>query len=358
MVKSAINQPLSDVPMFFIIGRPRSGTTMLRLLFEAHPHVTIPPESPFILGLFKKYGKVTLWDKVVIKEYIDDVFQQRYFDKWLVEKEDLLNHLMEAAGENTYENIVKKTCLAYNSVYDKQEIRLIGDKNPGYSLYISRIHKIFPEAKIIHITRDYRDNYLSLINVNFEVPIVPLVVYRWKFALWQAWKVKKQNPGMVYSIRYEDLASDPETHFRELCKFVNIDYDPSVMLFHEKKEAVEKAYTGSNEIGVIHQSLMNPISTDRMNLWKTKMNPSEIRMADLVAGKTAEKAGYQREYTYFSPFLHLKALPMMIYGWLMYRMLLLGDYLPYGMRNTLIRTLGVFLKVYWRFNKRKVKPLT
>jgi hypothetical protein len=169
MVSSSVNQPLSDVPMFFIIGRPRSGTTMLRLLFEAHPHVTIPPESPFILSLYKKYGKITDWNDSVIKEYCDDVFKQRYFEKWLITKDELLSHLMELTGENTYQTMVKKTCLAYQSVYEKQGIRLIGDKNPAYALYISRIHRIFPEAKIIHITRDYRDNYLSLINVNFEV---------------------------------------------------------------------------------------------------------------------------------------------------------------------------------------------
>jgi len=357
MNNSASGQPLRDIPMFFIIGRPRSGTTMLRLLFEAHPNVTIPPESPFILSLFKKYGKVTVWDTAIIKDYCDDVFQQRYFDKWLIDKDELLKHLLEEEGVNTYHNIIKKTCLAYKSVYDKQEIRLIGDKNPGYSLYISRIHKIFPEAKIIHITRDYRDNYLSLINVNFEVPIVPLVIYRWKFALRQAWKLKKKNPDLVYSIKYEDLAADPETHFRELCRFMEIEYDASVMSFHEKKSEVEKAYTGSTEIGIIHKSLMNPISTQRMNLWKTQMSRRDIRIADLVAGKTVEKAGYQREFTSFNPFLYLWILPTLIYGWAMYRLLLLGDYLPYRMRNSVIQFLGIFLKVYWKMNKRKVKAL-
>lgn len=357
MNNSASGQPLHEIPMFFIIGRPRSGTTMLRLLFEAHPNVTIPPESPFILSLYKKYGKVTLWDKTTIKEYCEDVFKQRYFDKWLIKKDDLLKHLLEEEGENTYHNMVKKTCLAHKSVYDKHEIKLIGDKNPGYSLYINRIHKIFPEAKIIHITRDYRDNYLSLINVNFEVPIVPLVIYRWKFALHQAWKLKKKHPGLVYSIKYEDLAAEPEKHFKELCNFMEIEYDPSVMSFHEKKSEVEKAYTGSAEIGVIHKSLMNPISTQRMNLWKTQMSRRDIRIADLVAGKSAEKAGYQREFTAFNPFLYLWILPTLVYGWLMYRMLLLGDYLPYKMRNSVIQFLGIFLKVYWKMNKRKVKAL-
>jgi len=363
MVKTALIQPLpiakgAGIPLFFIIGRPRSGTTLLRLLFEAHPHVTIPPESPFILSLYKKYGKITRWDEAVIREYCEDVFKQRYFEKWLIRKDELLKHLMESAGESTYQNIVKKTCLAYKSVYDKQEIRLIGDKNPGYSLYISRIHKIFPEAKIIHITRDYRDNYLSLINVNFEVPIVPLVVYRWKFALHQAWNLKKQHPDLISSIKYEDLAADPEKHFRELCRFMDIGYDPSVMSFHEKKSEVEKAYTGSTEIGVIHKSLMNPISTQRMNLWKTQMSPRDIRIADLVAGKSAEKAGYKREFSKFSLFLYLWVLPTLIYGWGMYRLLLLGDFLPYRLRNSFIRLLGIFLKFYWKINKRKVKPLT
>jgi hypothetical protein len=102
---------------------------------------------------------------------------------------------------------------------------------------------------------------------------------------------------------------------------------------------------------------MNPISTQRMNLWKTQMSRRDIRIADLVAGKTAEKAGYQREFTSFNPFLYLWILPTLIYGWAMYRLLLLGDYLPYRMRNSVIQFLGIFLKVYWKMNKRKVKAL-
>ncbi|MHC1778058.1 MAG: sulfotransferase [Lentimicrobium sp.] len=357
MVSSPVNQPLSDVPVFFIIGRPRSGTTMLRMLFEAHPHVIIPPESPFIISLYKKYGKVRIWDDAVIQAFTDDLMKQRYFDKWLVSKEELLAHLLKVRGECTFQTMVKQVCLAYQSVYDKQQIQLIGDKNPFYSLYIRRIHKLFPEAKIIHLTRDYRDNYLSLINVNFEVPIVPLVVYRWKFAWRLADKLKKQQPGLVYSLRYEDLAVNPETEFGKLCNFLGIEFDPSVMKFYEKKQEVEKVYANSNDINVIHKSLLNPISTSRMNLWKTQMTPKQIHIAEIVAGKTGEMAGYKREYPGFNPWLWLQSLPMQAYGYLMYQMLLLGDHLPYSMRNSLGRFLGIFLKVYWSLNKRKVKPL-
>lgn len=357
MTSPALHQPLSDLPVFFIIGRPRSGTTLLRMLFEAHPHVVIPPESPFIISLYKKYGKITHWDEPVIRRFAADLMKQRYFDKWLVTEQKLLALLQNAGGETTFQAMVKQVCLTYESVYEKSGIKLIGDKNPYYSLYINRIHKLFPEAKIIHLTRDYRDNYLSLTNVNFEVPIVPLVVYRWKFAWRLVHGLRKQHPGLVYPLRYEDLAANPEAEFGKLCDFLGIHFDPSVIKFYEKKPEVEKAYAGSNDISIIHKSLLNPISTSRMNLWKTQMTPKQIRMADAVAGKTGALAGYTPQYPGFSLGIWLQTLPMQVYGWLMYRMLLLGDHLPYTMRNTLGRFLGIFLKVYWSLNKRKVKPL-
>lgn len=358
MDKPTDKQPTTPVPLFFIIGRPRSGTTMLRLLFDAHPNVLIPPECPFIISLYKKYGKVTFWDEPMINNFCDDLYQQRYFDKWLVEKNHLLNCLMEAKGESTFQTMVMRVNLAYTSVYEKKELLLIGDKNPAYSLYINRIHKLFPDSKIIHITRDYRDNYLSLIKVNFEVPMVPLVIYRWKFALKRMWKLKKKYPDLIYSIRYEDLATNPEQEFQKLCRFLNIHYDPSVMNFYEKKTEIQKAYSGEAEINIVHKSLFNPISTQRMNVWKTQMSEHNIRVADLVIGKTAGKAGYIRKYTSFNPGLYLRILPTLVYAAIMYQLILLGDHLPYKMRNCLNRTLGVFLKVYWKFNKRKVKPLT
>jgi len=348
---------MSSPSLFFIIGRPRSGTTLLRFLFEAHPGVLVPPESPFILNLYRKYRNVTSWNPETIREFCDDVYTQRYFEKWLTDKEHLYQQLMEKEGRSSFQTMVRQVCLSYNSVFEKDDIRWIGDKNPGYSLYVHRIHQLFPEAKIIHITRDYRDNYLSLTKVNFEVPVVPLVVFRWKFALKRMWELKKHVPEQIFSIRYEDLVADPEHHFRDICRFIGIPYDPDVLSFYRKKSAIEKAYAGSDEIQQVHQSLFHPISTRRINLWKSEMRAREIRIADLVAGKAAEKAGYERQYTRFNIGLYLWILPTLIYAWVMYQLILLGDRMPHKLRNGLNRFLGIFLKSYWKFHKRKIKPL-
>lgn len=351
------HKDVSEVPLFFIIGRPRSGTTLLRMLFEAHPNVLVPPESPFIIILYKKYGHISFWDEPMIREFVDDIFKVRYFDKWLISKESLVISLLEIKGERTFEEMVKQVCLSYQSLYDKQEILMLGDKNPANSLHINRIHKLFPGSKIIHIRRDYRDNYLSLTNVNFEVPIVPLVIYRWKFNLKLAMNLQKRHPDKVYSLRYEDLASRPEEEFGKICRFLGIDFDPKVMSFYEKKEEAGKAYANANELLVVHKSLFEPITTNRTELWKKDMEQRDIRIADLVVGKMADEAGYQRQYPKFKLGLYLWIMPTLLYASLMYHMILLGERLPYSLRNKLGQFLGIFLKVYWKINKRNVKPL-
>jgi Sulfotransferase family len=342
-----------DTPFFFIIGRPRSGTTLLRLLLEAHPNVIIPPESPIIINLYKKYRHISNWAQSDILSLIEDLKKQMYFETWLMKDEDLKDKLLECTGENSFYNILKTIYLTYPSVFPKEKIKLIGDKNPAYSLYLNRIHKLYPNSKFIYISRDYRDNYLSLIRVNFEIPLVPLVVFRWKFAYRQFKKLQKKSPQTFYDLKYEDLATEPKVHYKKVCDFLGLDFREDVFDFYKKEKEMKGAYGDSKELLDIHQSLFNPINTSRINTWKKKMSDKEIRMADFVAGETADELGYERKYKKFSLLMFFRTLPSRIYGRLMYTMMLWGERLPLKIRNMLLEFLGVFLKMYWSLNKKK-----
>ncbi len=343
-----------EIPFFFIIGRPRSGTTLLRLLIEAHPNVVIPPESPVILSLYKKYDQKKVWQKEDMLELLEDLYSQQYFEAWLIQKEELRERLLKLTGNKTFFEIIREVYLAYPSMFPKDDIRLIGDKNPVYALYIRRMHKLYPDAKFIYISRDYRDNYLSLIRVNFEIPLVPLVVFRWKFAYQHFRKLWRKNPDQFYFLRYEDLATNPEEEVKKVYDFLGLDFRQEVFDFYKKKDEMEKAYGHSEELMDIHRSLLNPVNTSRINTWKKKMTDKQIRMADLVAGKTADECGYERKYKSFDFWLYLRILPLLTYGKIMYRLMLLGERLPYKVRNALLEFLGVFLRIYWSLNKNKL----
>jgi len=130
---------IQEIPLFFIIGRPRSGTTMLRMLFESHPNVIIPPECPFIISLYKKYAKKTFWDEALINDFVQDLSKQTYFDKWLMDTNELKEKLMEFSGQSSFKTMIRALYLAYPSLFPKDDIHIIGDKNPAYSLYLKRI---------------------------------------------------------------------------------------------------------------------------------------------------------------------------------------------------------------------------
>ena len=172
---------IKDVPFFFIVGRPRSGTTLLRTLFDAHPNVIIPLECQFIINLYPKYGSVTHWSKDELMKFHADLQEQWWFDLWKIDPEELKSSLLDYEGSHTYSTVCKVVYDSYSSFFKKEEIRFFGDKNPGYAIYTERLLKIFPEAKFIHIIRDYRDNFVSVKNVDFELPVISIVTMKWRY---------------------------------------------------------------------------------------------------------------------------------------------------------------------------------
>ena len=345
----------NQIPLFFIIGRPRSGTTLLRFLFESHPNVVIPPESPVILNLYKKYRKIHHWGEKEVLSLVNDLYRQRYFELWLINRQELTDKLLTRQGETSFDQLIRTLYLHYKSVFPKAEIHLIGDKNPGYALYIKRLHKLYPDAKFIYINRDYRDNYLSLTRVNFEVPVVPLVVFRWKFAYRQFLDLKEKHPDNFYYLRYEELAADPRTEFSKLCDYLEIKYNAGVFDFYKKKEEFEQLFEHDPSLAVIHKSLLNPIDKSRIGKWESGMTDKQIRAADHVAGKFAGKAGYERRYRKARFWLSIKFFPLLTYANLIYRIMILGERLPYKLRNCLLEILGIFVKGYWWLNRGRVR---
>jgi len=66
--------------MFFIVGRGRSGTTLLRLLLDTHPKISVAPEAQFIMNLYGKYAGVTEWDDDRILAFYNDLWLEKRLD--------------------------------------------------------------------------------------------------------------------------------------------------------------------------------------------------------------------------------------------------------------------------------------
>lgn len=355
------NTSIKDIPLFFILGRPRSGTTLLRTLFDAHPNVKIPPEFPIILPLYQKFRKVKDWDEKTISSFVDQIFKSPAFNyrklEYLrIDRETYTAHLLDLVHQGTIQDFLKSFNYYSYSLFPKKDIEWVGDKNPIYSIYVKRLLKIFPEARFICIIRDYRDNFISmkgLSDLNLEAPVLSLQVSRWRYVVKLFLACKKKYPGRFYILRYEDLVQKQEDIFCALCDFLGIKYDTVVFDFFTKKEESLKLYP-KELIEKYHKSLMNPINTGRMDLWKKELNEKQVKVADQIAGKYADILGYERKYKNFNFLLYLKTKPMTIYSCLIFKVLEFGSYLPSKLSLMLTVNLLVLVRMYnFIFEKKK-----
>jgi sulfotransferase family protein len=343
---------LDKIPLFFIIGRPRSGTTMLRTIFDAHPNVSIPVESRVIVFLYKKYKSEIKWSPSKLEEFFEDIFIQPKIDTWIIDKENLKKQMYELGENATFSRLIKLLYLSYSSFFDKKEIVLLGDKNPGYSYFISDFKvllKLFPEAKIIHLTRDYRDHFLSMQKMDFEGNHLSLVCYRWKYSFVQIRKLMKNNPHLYYLLQYENLVLNPKEEVTKLCDFLGIHYHEQMIHYYTIKEKVLAIYP-EELVMKSHSSLFKPINADNIYGWKKRLSNKQIFLADSITGRHGEEAGYERLYRKYNLWYKIIVIPDIIYShiWLTYKVIY-DTFVPFEFR----KNRQIFSKIYFYFKKTK-----
>ena len=174
-------------PYVFIVGCPRSGTTLLRRMVDAHRQIAITHETHWIAKRFEKRKGVTpegfvttellSWllsdekftrmgigqdelEGLVTTKLVDRLLEARGV-KNLETSGDLLESLVEAGEPLSYSTFVTGVFDLYGKGQGK---RLVGDKTPGYVRRIPTFHALWPEARFVHLIRDGRDVCMSAVN--------------------------------------------------------------------------------------------------------------------------------------------------------------------------------------------------
>ena len=343
-------EKIKELPIFFIIGSPRSGTTLLRTFFDAHPNIQIPLEMPFLIYYYNKYKNTKSWDKETIDIFINELFTNIKYDFWSlkiwkVEKEDLRNEFYKLPLNSSYADFAKVLYLNFKSIFPKETIKLVGDKNPVYSYYLEQIQNIFPKAKFIHIVRDFRDHILSLEKVSFGSKLTPLSAMRWKLCQKKIERQKKRFPENYYSVKYEDLVNNPQTELEKMCAFLNINFKNEMLYSDEQIEKFKNTYQ-IDGMGKYHSGMLKQVNTSKVEVWKKDMAESEIEIADLVAGKYAERYGYERKYKKPNPFLNFYLFPIYAHLFLQWFIGIFVKMLPNNTKNKIVFKNSIFEKWY------------
>jgi hypothetical protein len=269
----------------FIVGCPRSGTTLLRLMMDSHPALAIPDESHFIVDLDEPGVCASRSDR---ESLLERILAHERFLRWGFDA-DRVRELAEQLSPSTYPEVIGTVFAAYAGAHGK---RRWGDKSPQYVQHIPRLAAMFPSARFVQIIRDGRAVAASLDAHDWGTPTAVA-----GSQMWQKWVTvgrtagREQGPDRYLEIRLEELVRCPESVLREVCAFLHEPYSPAMLDYH--RTAAERVWTGDpgDPKAVDHRYTREP-PTPGLRDWRAGMSPEEQGAVEAAAQPLLGELGY------------------------------------------------------------------
>jgi hypothetical protein len=271
---------------FFLVGNPRSGTTLLRFMLNSSPRVYIPPESDFIPRFFLRDPHEILTERRIGRILRIIYSRYRFVREWQGQRlrpGDFTRRAPACMPADFLE-------ILYGRYARQNGAVRWGDKTPIYANYIDLIHEIFPEARFVHIVRDGRDAALSMLEAwsHREVHVDLYFAARsWLRRVGQARASgARLGPTLFFELRYEKLVQEPERTLRRLCAFLQEPFVADMVRPHLLARQTVAA-------GSFHDALRQAPTAARVGRWRREMAPADLRVFQHLAGDLLTNLGYE-----------------------------------------------------------------
>jgi tetratricopeptide (TPR) repeat protein len=207
------NFVINNEKMIFVLGMPRSGTSLVEQILSSHSNVFGAGELPFLRN-------------IILNNFKENQNQPK----------DILHTVSNL-------EIMSKAYIDKTSLLENNN-KLILDKSPLNFLWIGFIKALFPNAKIIHVDRDPKDTCFSCYknlfanSLNFTYQKKELALFYNAYSdLINFWNEKLHS--FIYSIKYEDLINDPNKNIKNLLKFCELDFEEECLKFYENESPIK-----------------------------------------------------------------------------------------------------------------------
>jgi len=286
--------------MPIVVGAPRSGTTLLRLMLDAHPKLAIPPETGFLAlaigptreNLTHRHGFLStvsnfpantpVWPDfgITAEEFRDELDRIDPFDI--------------ADGFRAF----------YRMYARKMNKPRWGDKTPFYVRHIDEISLLLPEARFIHIVRDGRDACLSWRKTWFRpADDISTLALRWQEIVLSGRRQGVRCPAYM-EVRFEDLVADAKGALEAICRFIELEFHPAMLQYHEHaaerlKEHKERRHADGTVVVTREQRMRNqemalqPPNPARVSAWRLAMSREDQVEFCRIAKDALRLFGYE-----------------------------------------------------------------
>lgn len=281
----------------FILGNPRSGTSLLRLMLNNHPLIAAPPECGFMHWWFKKYktwGSEDATNIDKITQFVKDLEQSKKIESWKLKSKDLISFLLLQKPKNY--NDLTTSVYEFWALSKGVKPSIIIDKNNYYIKHLNDLLHIWQEAKFIFIVRDGRDvacSYLALKDLVSESPYKPKlptdikdIAKEWAFNNESIYSYfQNLNLDRFIIIRYEDLIKNSENTLTKISTFLSISYNDKMLQYYSNNDEPESTIDWKRKT-------LQKLDLNNLGKYKLILSEEQIYDFETVSINTLKLFGY------------------------------------------------------------------
>lgn len=278
-------RPSENTPIF-VVGSPRSGTTLLyHLLIAADPFPIYMAESR-VMTCSEYYGNLTEKSR---SQFLNDFFRSRQFARSGLDEKRFRRKVDVDAI--TYVDFLR---IFMDEISDMQgKVRWV-EKTPGHLRHMNTLAETFDTAKFIHMVRDGRDVALSMRKLRWtheyggsQVLQLLEAAKRWEEDVQQARRSRRRLPDRVLEIKYEDFVADPDHALERVGAFadVSLSLRPPRSAHADSLQAPNTAFPEK----------MEGISDEAVGRWRVQLTTKEQAALHAVVGDSLREFDYHAE---------------------------------------------------------------
>lgn len=259
----------ADAP-FFIVGVPRSGTTLLRQMLRGHPRLAVPPESHFVpTALRAADGDAAL----------REVLGNEHFAEWGLDPDAVRERV--GATDGTPSAVVRATFETYAAAHNRPRW---GDKTPAYLVHLPLLAQAFPAARFVHIVRDGCEVAVSWSETRWGPADLLLAAHKWRRMVTRARRDGARMPERYLEVQYRRLVANPDEELARILAFLGEDMAAG-LADYQARSAVEMP-----GLPFEHRHLLQP--PDRqVRDWRTSCTIAEQARVEAIVARTMRRVG-------------------------------------------------------------------
>lgn len=268
----------------FVVSAPRSGSTLFRLILDAHPGIAMPPPA-WLYELIRPFA-YSYGDPISDENFLEmceDILNTPTITQWNLGVDGPT--LARDSETRDFKGAFAELHRVYAETTGKPRW---GEKSPRNSFWMDEIIEDFPDAQFLHIVRDGRD---MAIDISDSPLMRPYSIYtgahvwlRYLTAIRDS--ASRLDSTQFYEVKYESLCANPESEMKKVCDFLGEDFEPAMLSHHLSNQTSNWASDPQ------HAKTARPITTDFCEMYKTRLSDADSGYLESVFADLMKAYGY------------------------------------------------------------------